>query len=302
MLDRLSRAPQAMLLLGSGLAFGMVWAAGSTPGTPAAAQRGGGGLTSVSAGPGLTASPNPITSTGTISAAFGGNGAATTVSRSDHDHDARYVQQAGGTMSGDLAFTGNRQIIAPRVENAAAAPAGAAAGRLWFDTTETRLKVHDGVNWISVPQIFTDQNLALRTIGAPDVLEDLDCSVTFTLPAEETVLLDGGAWGEARNLISYGVVPPGIQTSNHLRLDVEVLIDSTLVRTLASWEGTFTSANVATFGTKAGAASLVRLPAGTHTARLAARRHGELNPGGATLPSDAYSCSVQELWLRVHRP
>jgi hypothetical protein len=81
----------------------------STVGICAAQGNGGGGnapvkppagtVTSITAGNGLTG--GTITTTGTISVDFGPGGAANTVSRSDHNHDSRYLKLAGGTLVGD---------------------------------------------------------------------------------------------------------------------------------------------------------------------------------------------------------
>lgn len=287
MLARLARAPKAMLLILFGVVFGMVWAAAGGPTTAAAPPPKGG--VSITAGPGIVVSPTPLTSTGTISVDF------PTV-------DTRYLRPTGGTMTGDLAFAGNAQLIAPRIENAALAPFGAAAGRLWFDTTELRLKLHDGVNWTPVPQIFSDQELPPVVISVPDVWHDLNCLATFTLPAEEAIFLDGGATGDLHNLISYGVVPPGIQTSNTVRMFVGASIDGGLVRTLTSWEATFLFVDSTPPQAHGSPATLLRLPAGTHTLRLVARTSGVVNPGSSPLPPEAFEGRLQDAWIRVHRP
>jgi len=77
---------------------------------------GGGTVTSITAGAGLLGNPNPITVSGTIQANFtsagGDNGTASTVSRGDHVHDARYIQLApqsftysNSSMQGKYAFS-----------------------------------------------------------------------------------------------------------------------------------------------------------------------------------------------------
>jgi hypothetical protein len=55
----------------------------------------GGTVTSVTAGPGLTG--GTITLSGTIAVSFAGTGSASTVARSDHDHDAAYQAAISGT-------------------------------------------------------------------------------------------------------------------------------------------------------------------------------------------------------------
>jgi hypothetical protein len=70
------------------------------PGPPGSA------VTSLTAGDGIVATPNPIVSTGTLAVNFAGPGSATTVSRTDHHHDAAYLQLTGGTLTGALTVGG----------------------------------------------------------------------------------------------------------------------------------------------------------------------------------------------------
>jgi hypothetical protein len=69
-----------------------------------ASSAGGGTVTSVDSGTGLTG--GPVTGAGTISATYGGSagdwGTANTLSRSDHLHDSNYVELSGDTMTGVL--------------------------------------------------------------------------------------------------------------------------------------------------------------------------------------------------------
>jgi hypothetical protein len=299
MVNRLKRQREGLMFIAAGVVFGVVWAAGSTPGTSVTAAAPTKGVTSISIGDGLLAPSNPITSTGSIAVNFGGDGAVTSVSRSDHTHDARYVRQTGGIMSGNLAFTGNAQIIAPRIENADSAPLGAAAGRLWFDTTELRLKVHDGANWVSVPQIFSRQNPLLQTIGVPNASQALNCPVTFTLAADEVVLLDAGALGELDNLQVF--TSPVLTISNEIRMTLSLVIDGGTPQTLTSWSGSFNTAPTTSTSRMSATTVPVSLSAGTHTADLVAVRSGTLSVGGA-LPDAAYACKISELWMRIHRP
>jgi hypothetical protein len=74
---------------------------GTITGVTAGAGLTGGGTTGivnldVGQGAGITVGANDI------SVNFAGSGSAATVARSDHDHDATYVNQAGDTMSGTL--------------------------------------------------------------------------------------------------------------------------------------------------------------------------------------------------------
>jgi hypothetical protein len=299
MTPRFRDFPKGLLLVLFGLVFGMVWTVGSSPGTPVQAQSSG--VTSLTAGAGLSASPNPVTSTGTISVAFGGNGSATTVSRSNHHHDSRYLRLTGGILSGDLAFAGNRQILAPRIENASAPPAGAAAGRLWFDTLDLRLKVHDGTSWLQVPQFHSDQNLALRILGVPSVPEDLACAVTLNLPAEELVLVDCGAVGQLSNLINYDA-QAGIPTQNQIRLTLSVAVDAGTPSELVAWELTTRALGTLPAQRKNATSIAFRLAAGSHTLRLFASRSGTVLPFSSTLPPEACEARISEAWLRVHRP
>jgi hypothetical protein len=105
MVHNLVRSPKALGVLLFGTILGAVWAAGSTA---AAAPKPSG--VSIQAGAGLQASPNPITSTGTISVLFGGNGSAASVSHSDHTHDGLYLPLSGGTVNGSLGVSGNANV------------------------------------------------------------------------------------------------------------------------------------------------------------------------------------------------
>ena len=285
MLARLARAPKAMVLLLFGVVFGMAWAA--TGGNTTAAPPPKGGGTSITAGPGLTASPNPITSTGTLSVDF------PTV-------DTRYLRQTGGTLSGDLAFTGNAQLIAPRIENAASAPAGAAAGRLWFDTTDLRLKMHDGSQWIPLPQLFSAQNHPVQILGTPDVFEDLDCVVTFTLPSEQQVLVEGGAAGQMSCLINPNQFP-GMTATADLEIRLQASVDGGPAVPLANWNASFLNVGQTSVQTKLAQASPLLLPAGTHTMRLKAMRRGTIAQVFPMQPGE-YECRISNLWVRVQRP
>jgi hypothetical protein len=57
----------------------------------------------INVGSGLTGGGD-LSADRTISVSFGGNGSATTVSRSDHNHDGTYVKRTGDTMAGELTF------------------------------------------------------------------------------------------------------------------------------------------------------------------------------------------------------
>lgn len=106
MVQRVVRSPKALLVLAFGTILGAVWAAGSAA-TAASKPTGGVSLTP---GPGISMSPNPITTTGAISVSFGGNGAADTVSHSDHNHDGLYLPLSGGTVGGALGVTGSTMV------------------------------------------------------------------------------------------------------------------------------------------------------------------------------------------------
>jgi len=95
---------------------GIVFPDGSVQTKASTSSGGSGTVSSVTAGPGLISSPNPITTSGNIAAnltvAGGDNGSATTVARGDHLHDARYVQispqgfsYSAASVSGRYAFS-----------------------------------------------------------------------------------------------------------------------------------------------------------------------------------------------------
>ena len=63
-----------------------------------------GDITSVVAGPGLSGGASQ--GDANLAVAFGGTGTANTVARSDHNHDSRYLQLTGGTLSGTLSLPG----------------------------------------------------------------------------------------------------------------------------------------------------------------------------------------------------
>jgi hypothetical protein len=93
----------------------LVAAIAATAGICAAQGNGGGGnaspkpaagtVTSITAGAGLTG--GTITTTGTITVDFGPTTGANTVSRSDHNHDSRYLKLAGGTLTGGVTLPDN---------------------------------------------------------------------------------------------------------------------------------------------------------------------------------------------------
>ena len=210
MVQRIVGSPTALILLLFGTVLGAVWAAGFS--ASAAPKPGGVSLTP---GPGIAMTPNPITSTGTIAVAFGGTGGAATASRSDHSHDAQYLPLTGGTVNGSLEVTqrarvgasldviGNltlgpgAQLIAPRVENAAVAPSNAGPGQLWFNTTSQALQYFDGTQWQAVPtggaaSPILGASTSGGTHSGTQVFEATSAVVAFTLPFQATVVIEFG--------------------------------------------------------------------------------------------------------------
>jgi hypothetical protein len=118
----------------------------------------GGDITGVTAGDGL--SGGAVSGNATLSASFAGTGSATTVSRSDHNHDAAYVNegQADSVTTGMIADG----TIADADVNAAAAVAGTkiapnfgsqdvvTTGKLGVGTTSPATKLHVSGGAVSV--------------------------------------------------------------------------------------------------------------------------------------------------------
>lgn len=65
----------------------------------------GGSVTSITVGAGLVATPDPITTTGTVSVSFAGPGSATSVARSDHTHPVPI--ESDPTWDGSIDATGD---------------------------------------------------------------------------------------------------------------------------------------------------------------------------------------------------
>jgi len=196
MVQRVVRSPKALLVLVFGTILGAVWAAGSI--ASAAPKPNGVSLTP---GPGISMTPNPITSAGTISANFGT--VAGTVASGDHTHDGRYLALTGGTVSGNVGVLGNltlgpgAQLISPRVENAATPPSNPGAGQLWWNTTSQALQYFDGTQWQAVPTggaaspILGVSTSSSQPSGT-QVFQATSASVTFTLPSQTTVVIEFG--------------------------------------------------------------------------------------------------------------
>lgn len=99
---------------------------------------GGSGVTNISQGNGILLSPNPITSTGSVSVNFGGNGSANTVAHSDHNHDAfytpisgsgNYIQnRSGSAQSGSFWISGTGMAASLQAGNLSASYNAAIAG------------------------------------------------------------------------------------------------------------------------------------------------------------------------------
>ncbi|MGG3725172.1 hypothetical protein ABES20_14555, partial [Geobacillus stearothermophilus] len=82
----------------------------------------------INVGAGLTGGGN-LSADRTLSVSFGGNGSATTVARSDHNHDGTYVKKTGDTMTGALTVPNLiAQINIPSSSPPSAWPAGFVAG------------------------------------------------------------------------------------------------------------------------------------------------------------------------------
>lgn len=177
---------------------------------------GGGGsalaaaINSLLLGDGLVGDTTPIEDGSTISVDFSGTGAATTVSRSDHNHSTTYLDLSGGTLTGDLDF-GSNEILSGRVHNSATEPAAAAAGntgQLWFDTANDVLKVSDGAAWNELSQTTgATATIHTSTQSGPTILtasssNQLVRTVYFTPDSASDVPLQIMAYGTYTGNIS----------------------------------------------------------------------------------------------------
>lgn len=85
----------------------------------------------INVGAGLTGGGD-LSADRTLSVSFGGNGSATTVARSDHNHDGTYVKKAGDTMTGALTVPNLiAQINIPSSSPPSAWPTGFVAGNVY---------------------------------------------------------------------------------------------------------------------------------------------------------------------------
>ncbi|HZE96356.1 MAG TPA: hypothetical protein VE981_04985 [Planctomycetota bacterium] len=219
--------------------------------------------------------------------AFTGKAAATGeagyIQNGNAPQGANFNISGNGSIGGALTLTGNAQLIAPRVENAAAPPAGAAAGnigRLWYDTAGGVLRASDGGQWTRLPVILAYQTAVTGGSLTSTSLTATPCSVTITLPAASDVLIEFGAFAQSNNGPTFAnltLLGPRVDATDPVTAEEATVFSS-------QGQGGYLGASITNLVKKT-------LTAGTHTITLVA---------SATETSG--NSSVDRLWVKVTRP
>lgn len=147
-------------------------------------------VTSITAGNGITATPNPIVETGTIELNFGGNGSATTTSRSDHNHDTAYPATGHNHDASYSATTHNHDAAYSATTHNHDATYSATAHN--HDSSYAAI--------LGFSQVLTSEATSSTTYAD---LATVGPSVAFNLSAAATVYVEFGAYIDAYDYMGY---------------------------------------------------------------------------------------------------
>jgi hypothetical protein len=128
-------------------------------------------ISKVSTGDGLLGGGD-LTTDRTLSVNFGGSGTATTVSRTDHNHDTTYLKLTGGAMIGDIDM-GDKNIVNMNAIKFNDHDYMGTGGMQWIksgaldgsitDSDYDAFRVLDGTGYLNDKPVFTSDNEVLWT-------------------------------------------------------------------------------------------------------------------------------------------